>query len=118
MRRSDLVPHLSGGGQRPSRGRNMDTTSPQDSTFGRSDVALAAEPLQGHISPDRRQVEGAEALGDGAANAVDSSTPIVIRPAERAASAAPIPPGTGIRLERTEAAVLTKTSCARFSSTP
>jgi len=46
------------------------------------------------------------------------STPIAMRPAERLASAAPIPPGVGIRLERTEAAVLTKMSCARFRSTP
>jgi hypothetical protein len=39
-------------------------------------------------------------------------------PAERLASAAPIPPGVGITLERTEAAVFTKTSCAESRSTP
>jgi hypothetical protein len=35
------------------------------------------------------------------AKAVDSSTPTAIRPAERLASAAPMPPGTGMRLEAT-----------------
>jgi hypothetical protein len=43
------------------------------------------------------------------ANGVDSSTPTAMRPAESVASAAPMPPGTGIRLEGTDAAVLTKT---------
>ena len=42
------------------------------------------------------------------ANAVDSSTPIAMRPAVRAASAAPIPPGTGTRPERTAADVFTR----------
>ena len=37
------------------------------------------------------------------ANAVDSPTPRAINAAERLASAAPIPPGDGIRLESTEA---------------
>jgi hypothetical protein len=44
------------------------------------------------------------------ANAVDSSTPIAISPAARAASAGPMPPGEGITLERIAAEVLTKTS--------
>jgi len=39
------------------------------------------------------------------ANAVDSSTPTAVRPAVRAASAAPIPPGTGMRLAKAEADV-------------
>ena len=50
-----------------------------------------------------RQVEGGRGCVRATAKAVDSSTPIAIRPAEMAASAAPIPPGTGINPARTAA---------------
>ncbi len=52
------------------------------------------------------------------ANAVDSSTPTAIRPAAVVASAAPMPPGTGIRPDRTPAAVFTNTTSARDRSAP
>ena len=52
------------------------------------------------------------------ANAVELSTPIEMRPAERAASAAPMPPGTGITLDSTDAEVLMKISWARLRLTP
>jgi hypothetical protein len=52
------------------------------------------------------------------ANAVESTTPIATSPAVRLASAVPTPPGEGMRLENADAAVLTRTSCAKVRWTP
>jgi len=52
------------------------------------------------------------------ANAVELATPKATKPVDRAASAAPMPPGTGIALDTSEARQMTKTSCQIFRNSP
>ena len=52
------------------------------------------------------------------ANAVELATPKATKPVDRAASAAPMPPGTAIALDTSEAREMTKTSCQIFRNSP
>jgi hypothetical protein len=72
----------------------------------KSEVVVALEPAHREEAPRGRQVERRDPVESTVASAASDDIPADVRPAVRPNSTTPMPPGTGMKLERSETLTL------------